>query len=61
MYESEKVWAKENGLKKTNLRTLVRNYPRTRIVYRANDGRLYYRDGNRYVGTSESYCYSVQK
>lgn len=55
MSESERLWAKENGLKKTNLRTMVRCHQR--IVYRARDGRLFYRDRNQYVGTFREYCY----
>lgn len=55
MTNSEKKWAKENGLKKTNLRTMVRG--NERVVWRSNDGSLYYRDRNHYCGTFEIYCY----
>ena len=53
MNTAEKVWAKENGLKKTNL---VTNDGKARAVYQAKDGKLYYRDRNQYCGTFKEYC-----
>lgn len=53
MTESEKAWAKENGLKKTNM---VTDDGDARVVYRANDGRLFYRFANHYCGTFPEYC-----
>lgn len=59
MDKSEMAWAKEHGLKRTNLVTYEARYPRRRIVYRAADGKLYYRDRNQYVGTFVEYCEEV--
>ena len=64
MSESEIAWGKAHGLKKTNMRTTdygLRGKYSTRIVYRADDGRLFYRDNNHWVGTFESYCYVPDK
>lgn len=52
--KAEKQWAKENGLKRTDLITLYKG--ERRIVYRANDGRLFYVNGCHYCGTFEDYC-----
>lgn len=54
MSNSEKQWAKDNGLRKTDLVTY--EYGKTRRVYKANDGRLYYRVENHWCGTSAEYC-----
>ena len=54
MTASEKAWAKENGLKKTNMITWDNG--KLRIVYKANNGRLYYISCNQYVGTWPEYC-----
>ncbi len=59
MSKSEVEWGKKNGLKRTTLRTASR--PCGRIVYRANDGRLFYRDYNFWKGTFEQYCYDTKK
>lgn len=56
MMVSEKEWGKAHGLKKTNMKTAT--YPCGRTVYRANDGRLYYRDHNAWKGTFEEDCYA---
>lgn len=57
MTNSEKQWAKDNGLKKTNWRTTIRG--NERIVFMATDGKLYYRDKNQYCGTYKVYCYTI--
>lgn len=58
MTNSEKQWAKDNGLKKTNWRTTIRG--NERIVFMATDGKLYYRDKNLYCRTYEAYCYTIE-
>ena len=54
MTESEKRWAKENKLRRTDMWTMVRGS--VRRVYKAADGRLYYIYGGHYMGTYEEYC-----
>jgi len=58
MCKSEIEWGRKQGLKKTSLRT---NDGLRRVVYRAKDGRLYYRQGNFWHGTFEEYCYDTAK
>lgn len=57
--DSEKKWAKENGLRKTGLRT--REYGMDRVVYRARDGRLFYVFDCSYKGTFPEYCFDPGK
>ena len=52
--KSEKAWAKENGLKKTNMITYEGG--KKRIVYKDKNDRLYYVDHCCYVGTWPEYC-----
>lgn len=59
MNASEKEWAKKNGLKRTNLKHYDDISGKYRIVYKAKDGRLYYRDHNVYCGTFPEYCISL--
>ena len=47
-------WAKVNKLRRTDLVTMTDR--RFRRVYRAKDGRLYYRYANHWCGTAEEYC-----
>ena len=58
MTDSERVWAKENKLRKTNLITAT-SYPCGRIVYKAKDGRLLYLDAGVWHGTYLEYCMEV--
>lgn len=51
----ERVWAKENGLKKTEMKTF--EYGKYRNVYKANDGRLFYIVDRSFHGTYESKCF----
>lgn len=57
--DSERIWAKENGLRKTGLRT--REYGMDRVVYRARDGRLFYVFDCSYKGTFPEYCFDPGK
>ena len=54
----EQQWAKENGLKKTDLRYHAMTNGRyfNFIVYQANDGRLYYASQGFYRGVFREYC-----
>ena len=59
--DSEKKWAQEQGLKKTNLRMMDYHNGRyiDKVVYRANDGKLYYIQQKHFAGTFESYCHEA--
>lgn len=59
MNQDEIKWGKAQGLKKTNMRT--RSYPSDRVVYKATDGKLYYRDANFWHGTYEYDCYDIKE
>ena len=55
MPNCEIEYGKKHGLKRTDM--LTKDCPSGRIVYRAKDGKLYYRDKNHWCGTFEEYCY----
>ena len=62
MTDSEKACGKKNGLKKTDMKVMpscTRGRYCTRWVYRANDGRLYYKYNGVWNGTFEEYCYKA--
>lgn len=59
MHKDEIDWGKRNGLKRTSLRTA--SAPCGRVVYRARDGRLFYRDHNFWQGTFVEYCYDTEQ
>lgn len=64
MTTAEQMWGKKQGLKKTNLVTYGAN-DRLRIVFMATadtqyKGRLFYKDGGKWMGTFPEYCKEVK-